>query len=145
MTEPIVDVETARVITFVVIIDCMETGKFAPAVNAIQRLIDAGYTKRSVGEILAETCFRQELERWPKVDDYGCHFRATALLFANEVCSVNQINNAIIRALLERGRMQGCLEGELYDMLTELIGSSEGGCPGKTEELTRGITRDPDN
>jgi hypothetical protein len=120
------------------------TGEFARAVTVVQRLIDAGYTKRSVGEILAETCFRQELERWPKVDEYGCHFRATALLFSDEVCSANQINNAIVRALLERGGTQGCLEGELYDMLTELIGSSEGVCPGKIEELTRGITRNPD-
>ncbi|MFJ7215427.1 hypothetical protein [Amycolatopsis sp. NPDC098790] len=139
------DFEAARSRAFATIADCIRTGDFAPAVSAIEELIDGGYTKMPVGLILADTCFRLELERWPRLDNYGFHFRAIQLLFTGEICSGDEINNAVVWALLERGNANGCLEGQLYDMLIEMLNSADETSAEEIDRLTQGFTRGPDS
>ncbi|WP_146073773.1 hypothetical protein [Amycolatopsis sp. CA-126428] len=137
--------EAAISSAFATIAECIRTGNFGPAVSAIEELIDAGHTKMPVGLILADACFRLELERWPNLDDYGFHFRAIQLLFTGEICNGDEINNAIVWALLERGNANGSLEGQLYDMLMELLDSASGTSAEEVERLTKGFIRGPDS
>ncbi|WP_146073601.1 hypothetical protein [Amycolatopsis sp. CA-126428] len=145
MTAANPDFEAAKSNAYATIVECVNTCEFAPAVSAVEQLIADGHTEAPVGLILAETCFRLELERWPRVDDYGFHFRAIHLLFADELCSRDEMYNAMTWALLDRGNENGILEGQLYDMLIELLNCADGTCTEEVEKLTQGFTRGSDS
>jgi hypothetical protein len=103
---------------------CIETGEFGPGIDAMEGLRAAGYTTRPATQLLADTCFRLELQRWPRIDDFGLHFRGTVLLHRQGICTVREVNTAVVAALLERAKEQGFLEGELHTMLSDVASQS---------------------
>ncbi|MEV6908059.1 hypothetical protein [Amycolatopsis sp. NPDC051071] len=116
-TSDVLDVYIAKV-SFGVEVGIVSSD-FSMALHALQGMINAGHAKLPASTFLVRLTFLKELDRWPATDQKGRNFRSIDALLDQRICTVYEIADAMYSTLLRRGRQNGQLEGQLYDLLLE--------------------------